>query len=117
MKKRFKLNDYILIPINGEYKIKKISNEENVNHVSLYFVNFVCKNEIIYKWMPTKNEVCVFKYNYISEVFIDKFKEMGEYGFISQNSFQIETLCPCCRESEPFTTINEFSSCEPYFKE
>ena len=42
---------------------------------------------------------------------------MGEYGFISQNSFQIETLCPCCRESEPFTTINEFSSCEPYFKE
>ena len=116
MKKKFKVGDFILIPINGEYKIKKINNEKNKNHVSLYFVNFISKNEYIYKWTPTKNEKCIFKDDYINETFVDKFKEMGEYGYISQNSLRVETLCPCCRETEPFSYINEFSYCEPFFK-
>lgn len=115
-KKRFKLGDFILIPINGEYKIKIISNDKkDLNSVNLYFVNYICKNEIIYKWQPIKNELCWFGDDFFNDLSKDRFIKVDENGrFVSENYITMPNLCPCCAEKEPFIEVNDFEYCEPY---
>lgn len=129
-RRKFKLGQWLLVPINGEYKIKFLSNVLfDDNCVSLYFVNYICKNEIIYRWKPTKNETCLFV-DFLGVPFVDKFIGMdydnsysddysdmpySDYYHMSEHSLKVENYCPCCAETDPYIDINTFEICEPYF--
>lgn len=129
-RRKFKLGQWLLVPINDEYKIKFLSNVLfDDNCVSLYFVNHICKNKEIYKWKPTINEKCLFV-DFLGVPFVDEFLDMdydnsyyddysympySDYYHMSKNSLKVENYCPCCAEKEPYIYINSFEICEPYF--
>lgn len=119
MKKiKFKLGDFILIPINNEYKIKLISNDiKDNNTITLNEVLSFKDKTSIFKWFPTKNEKCFFidiMDNYLKSSFL-KLEEgaINNYSFISNDILKVENYCPCCREKEEFIEINQFDFIEP----
>lgn len=130
-RRKFKLGQWLLVPINGEYKIKFLSNVMfDENCVSLYHINHICKNEIVYRWKPTKNEICFFV-DFLGVPFVDKFIGIdednsfcgnGDYSYMpysdyyhkSENSLKVANYCPCCAEKDPYIDVDTFEICEPY---